>query len=73
MESEFEPEPEDIPPVWPPSLRQALDSLQTVLLYEEFQEDVQQSDIQYLEWLEQHLVYQEVAQRTQTTLDGWIR
>ena len=73
MESEFEPEPEDIPPVQPPSLRQALDSLRTVLLYEEFQEDAQPNDIQYLERLERQLVYQEVAQRTQTTLDGWIR
>ena len=73
LESEVEPEPEDIPPVQPPSLRQALNSLRTVLLYEEFQEDAQPNDIQYLERLERQLVYQEVAQRTQTTLDGWIR
>ena len=72
-EPEIEPELEDMPPVQPPSLKQALDSLRTVLLYEEFQEDAQQSDIQYLERLEHHLVYQEVAQRTQTTLDGWLR
>lgn len=73
VESEFEMEPEDIPPVQPPSVEQALDCLRTLLLYEEFQEDAQQSDIQCLERLERHLVYQEVDRRMQTTLDGWIR
>lgn len=73
LEPEVEAEPEDIPPVQPPSLKQALDSLRTVILYEEFQEDAKQSDIQHLEQLERHLIYQQVAQRTQTTLDGWIR
>lgn len=52
VESEVELEPEDIPPAQPPSLKQALDSLWDVPLYEEFQEDAQPGDIQHLKQLE---------------------
>ena len=61
------------PPVQPPSLKQALDGLRTLLLYQEYQKDAQHGDIQHLEQLERRLVYQQVASRTQRTLDSWVR
>lgn len=73
LESESEAELEDVPPVQPPSLKQALDHLRGLKLYQEYQDGTKQSDIQYLEQLEQHLVRQQVDQRMQTTLDGWFR
>ena len=44
-------------PVRIPSLKQALEYAKGLVLFQEFQEDTQQSDIQYLERLQRQLVY----------------
>ena len=49
--------------VQPPPLRQALECVKGLLLYEEWQDDTEPTDIQYLERLQRHLIYKQYVRR----------
>ena len=56
----------------PPSLKQAIEALETVLSWEEYSEGSRREDIQVLEGLERRLKIMSHNQRKQQTLDSWL-
>ena len=67
-------EPDDDGPIAPPpSLKAAIDSLHTVLQYQEHSQEMCFEEIRLLEQLEKRFLYKAESLKQQQTLDQWLR